>query len=445
MGKKIFIKTFGCQMNVYDSNRIFHSVKKIGFEKTEDQKNADCFLLNTCHIRDKAKEKVYHEIGRVKKIYKKKLKPIVVVAGCVAQAENEEMLKREPYIDIVIGPQSYHKINNVLDNYVSKKKIEETEFDTISKFDFFDKIENKSNKVSAFITIQEGCDKFCHFCVVPFTRGPEYSRSFHKILSEVESLIKNGAKEITLLGQNVNAYSYIENSKEYKLSDLINQLEKYSELERIRYTTSHPRDMTEDLIDCYKNNKKLMPLVHLPIQSGSNQILKLMNRKHTVEEYVLTYEKLKKIKPSIEFSSDFIISYPGESEQDFNQTLQLVNKIKFINSYSFIFSPRPGTKAANLELIDEKISKERLKIIQKHLFENQKNINKSFENKSVDVLVENKIKGQTKLFGRNKYMNSVIFEGEENSIGKIVKVKILDSNQNTLFGKIENTRDMRAA
>ncbi len=445
MGKKIFIKTFGCQMNVYDSNRIFHSVKKIGFEKTEDQKNADCFLLNTCHIRDKAKEKVYHEIGRVKKIYKKKLKPIVVVAGCVAQAENEEMLKREPYIDIVIGPQSYHKINNVLDNYVSKKQREETEFDTISKFDFFDKIENKSNKVSAFLTIQEGCDKFCHFCVVPFTRGPEYSRSFHKILSEVESLIKNGAKEITLLGQNVNAYSYIENSKEYKLSDLINQLEKYSELERIRYTTSHPRDMTEDLIDCYKNNKKLMPLVHLPVQSGSDKILKLMNRKHTVEEYVLTYEKLKKIKPSIEFSSDFIISYPGESEQDFNQTLQLVNKIKFINSYSFIFSPRPGTKAANLELIDEKISKERLKIIQKHLFENQKNINKSFENKSVDVLVENKIKGQTKLFGRNKYMNSVIFEGEENSIGKIVKVKILDSNQNTLFGKIENTRDMRAA
>lgn len=445
MGKKIFIKTFGCQMNVYDSNRIFHSVKKIGFEKTEDQKNADCFLLNTCHIRDKAKEKVYHEIGRVKKIYKKKPKPIVVVAGCVAQAENEEMLKREPYIDIVIGPQSYHKINNVLDNYVSKKQREETEFDTISKFDFFDKIENKSNKVSAFLTIQEGCDKFCHFCVVPFTRGPEYSRSFHKILSEVESLIKNGAKEITLLGQNVNAYSYIENSKEYKLSDLINQLEKYSELERIRYTTSHPRDMTEDLIDCYKNNKKLMPLVHLPIQSGSNRILKLMNRKHTVEEYVLTYEKLKKIKPSIEFSSDFIISYPGESEQDFNQTLQLVNKIKFINSYSFIFSPRPGTKAANLELIDEKISKERLKIIQKHLFENQKNINKSFENKSVDVLVENKIKGQTKLFGRNKYMNSVIFEGEENSIGKIAKVKILDSNQNTLFGKIENTRDMRAA
>ena len=445
MGKKIYIKTFGCQMNEYDSNRIFHSVKKIGFEKTENQENADCVVLNTCHIRDKAKEKVYHELGRVKKIYEKKLKPIVIVAGCVAQAENEEMLKREPYIDIVIGPQSYHKINNVLNNYVSKKQREETEFDTISKFNFFDKIENKSNQVSAFLTIQEGCDKFCHFCVVPFTRGPEYSRSFYKILSESETLIKNGAKEIILLGQNVNAYSYIENSKEYRLSDLINQLEKYSELERIRYSTSHPRDMTEDLIDCYKNNKKLMPLVHLPIQSGSNKILKLMNRKHTVEEYILTYEKLKKINSSIEFSSDFIISYPGEGEQDFNKTLQLVNKIKFINSYSFIFSPRPGTKASNLELIDEKISKERLKIVQKYLFENQKNINKSFENKIVDVLVENKIKEQTKLFGRNKYMNSVIFEGEENSIGKIVKVKILDSNQNTLFGKIENAKDMRAA
>ena len=445
MGKKIYIKTFGCQMNEYDSNRIFHLVKKIGFEKTENQENADCVVLNTCHIRDKAKEKVYHELGRVKKIYKKKIKPIVVVAGCVAQAENKEMLKREPYIDIVIGPQSYHKINDVLNNYVSKKQREEIEFDTISKFDYFDKIENKSNKVSAFLTIQEGCDKFCHFCVVPFTRGPEYSRSFHKILSESETLIKNGAKEIILLGQNVNAYSYIENSKEYRLSDLINQLEKYSELERIRYSTSHPRDMTEDLIDCYKNNKKLMPLVHLPIQSGSDKILKLMNRKHTVEEYILTYEKLKKINPSIEFSSDFIISYPGEGEQDFNKTLQLVNKIKFINSYSFIFSPRPGTKASNLELIDEKISKERLKIIQKYLFENQKNINKSFENKIVDVLVENKIKDQTKLFGRNKYMNSVIFEGEENSIGKIVKVKILDSNQNTLFGKIENTKGMRAA
>jgi len=445
MEKKIFIKTFGCQMNEYDSNRIYDSVKKIGFKKTNNQKNADCFVLNTCHIRDKAKEKVYHEIGRIKKIYKQKTKPIMIVAGCVAQAENQEMLKREPYIDAVIGPQSYHKINDLLKKFVSNDKKEETEFDTIRKFEYFDKIKNESNKISAFLTIQEGCDKFCHFCVVPYTRGPEYSRPFNKILSEAEILIKNGAKEITLLGQNVNAYSYIENFKEYRISNLINELEKYSELQRIRYTTSHPRDMTDDLINCYANNKKLMPFVHLPIQSGSNKILKLMNRKHTVEEYMNTYEKIKKINSEIEFSSDFIISYPGETNDDFNETLELVKKIKFINSYSFIFSPRPGTKAAELKLIDNEISKERLKKIQKYLFDHQISMNRSFEKKSIEVLVENKIQDQSKLFGRNKYLNSVIFNGDENNIGKMLKVKIESSNQNSLFGKIENNKSMRAA
>ena len=445
MQRKIFIKTFGCQMNQYDSNRIIDSVKKIGFKKTEDQENADCFVLNTCHVRDKAKEKVYHEIGRVKQIYKKKSKPIIVVAGCVAQAENEEMLKREPYIDIVIGPQSYHKINEAIEKHNEKKQNELTDFDTITKFDFFDKIKNKSTKVSSFITIQEGCDKFCNFCVVPFTRGPECSRSFHKILSEAEILVKNGAREIILLGQNVNAYSFIDNLKEYKLSNLINQLQKYSEIERIRYTTSHPKDMTEDLIDCYKNNKKLMPLVHLPIQSGSNKILNLMNRKHTVEEYLAIYEKLKKINSSIEFSSDFIISYPEETDQDFNDTLNLVRKIKFINSYSFIFSPRPGTNAAKKKLIDKKISQKRLLTLQKYLFGYQINKNKSYENKIIDVLVEKRMKDQKKLFGRNKYMNSVIFEGDESDIGKIIKVKITASNQNTLFGKKNINRNMRAA
>ena len=431
-------------MNEYDSNRIYDSVKKIGFKKTNDQKNADCFVINTCHIRDKAKEKVYHEIGRIKKIYKQKFKPIMIVAGCVAQAENQEMLKREPYIDVVIGPQSYHKINDLLKKFVSNDQKEETEFDTITKFEYFDKIKNESNKISAFLTIQEGCDKFCHFCVVPYTRGPEYSRPFSKILSEAEILIKNGAKEITLLGQNVNAYLYIENFKEYRISNLINELEKYSELQRIRYTTSHPRDMTDDLINCYANNKKLMPFVHLPIQSGSNKILKLMNRKHTVEEYMNTYEKIKKINSEIEFSSDFIISYPGETNDDFNETLELVKKIKFINSYSFIFSPRPGTKAADLKLIDNEISKERLKKIQKYLFDHQISMNRSFEKRSLEVLVENKIQNQSKLFGRNKYLNSVIFDGDENNIGKMLKVKIESSNQNSLFGKIENNKSMIA-
>jgi|TARA_Y100001970_G_scaffold262063_1_gene345833 tRNA-2-methylthio-N6-dimethylallyladenosine synthase len=445
MEKKIFIKTFGCQMNEYDSNRIYDSVKKLGFHKSENYNDVDCYILNTCHIRDKAKEKVYHEIGRVKKIYKKKSKPIMVVAGCVAQAENDEMIKREPYIDIVIGPQSYHKINELLENFISRNKFEETEFDVVSKFNYFDNIENKDNSISAYLTIQEGCDKFCNFCVVPYTRGPEYSRPINQIINEAESLINNGAKEIILLGQNVNAYNYKEKNKTFKLSDIIYKLEKYSELNRIRYTTSHPRDMTEDLIECYSNSKKLMQLVHLPIQSGSNKILKLMNRKHTVESYLEIYNKLKKINPKIEFSSDFIISYPGETEQDFNQTLNLVKNIKFINSFSFIFSPRPGTIAANLELIDKEISKKRLLKIQENLFKHQLNMNNSLINKSVSVLVENKIDGQNKFFGRNSYMNSVIFDGDEDCIGKVINVKIIRANQNTLFGKIENKNNKRAA
>ena len=446
MEKKIFIKTFGCQMNEYDSNRIYDSVKKLGFLKSEDQEKVDCYVLNTCHIRDKAKEKVYHEIGRVKKLYKEKTKPIMIVAGCVAQAENEEMFKREPYIDIIIGPQSYHKINDILKKFVNNQKQEETDFDAVTKFNYFDKVENKNSNVSAFLTIQEGCDKFCHFCVVPYTRGPEYSRPFNQIINEAEKLIENGAKEIVLLGQNVNAYSYMKSSKEYRISNLINKLESYSEIKRIRYTTSHPRDMTDDLMDCYSTSKKLMPFVHLPIQSGSNKILKLMNRKHTVETYINIYERLKKINPLIEFSSDFIISYPGESEDDFNDTLDLVKKIGFINSFSFIFSPRPGTKAANLNLIDKEISKERLLKIQEHLFKHQLQMNESLINKSIDVLVENKIDGQSKLFGRNIYMNSVIFDGEIKNIGKELKVKINKVNKNSLFGKIEKkiTRERAA-
>ena len=430
-------------MNEYDSNRIYDSVRKIGFNKTSNQSEADCYILNTCHIRDKAKEKVYHEIGRVKKLFRNKQKPLMVVAGCVAQAENEEMLKREPYIDIIIGPQSYHKVNDLLNKHISDLKQEETEFDTISKFGYFDKVKNSNNKISAFLTIQEGCDKFCHFCVVPYTRGPEYSRPFNTIISEVEQLIENGVKEITLLGQNVNAYSYIENSKHYRISHIINYLEQYPELERIRYTTSHPRDMTDDLIECYSTSSKLMPFVHLPIQSGSNKILELMNRKHTVDDYLNIYEKLKKINQEIEFSSDFIIGYPGETQKDFEDTCNLLKKIKFINSFSFIFSPRPGTKASKFNMIDNNIAKERLKLVQDELFDNQIKINKSMENFTIDVLVENKLEKQNKFFGRNKYISPVIFEGNKNHIGKLVKVKIKTSNQNTLFGSIE--KNMKAA
>ncbi len=444
MVKKIFIKTFGCQMNEYDSNRIFDIVKKIGLTKTSNQSEADCYLINTCHIRNKAKEKVYHEVGRVKKIFSNKKKPLFIVAGCVAQAENEEMLKREPYIDIVIGPQSYHQINSLISNYKKIRK-ELTEFETEDKFDYLDKIKNTSSKISSFLTIQEGCDKFCSFCVVPYTRGPEYSRSFEKIISEAQDLVKSGAKEIILLGQNVNAYSFKCKTKEHRLSDLINELEKFTEIKRIRYTTSHPRDMTDDLIDCYSSSKKLQPFVHLPIQSGSNKLLKLMNRGHKVEKYFNIYEKLKKINPKIEFSSDFIIGHPGETDADFKDTLNFLNKIKFINSYSFIFSPRPGTPASNLDLIDNEVAKERLIKVQKILFQYQLEHNESFLGKKIEVLVENKMKKNRMYFGRNEYLNGVIFDGNDRLVGKNVKVKIYKVNQNNLFGKIDTNSDTKAA
>ena len=430
-------------MNEYDSERIFDIVEKIGYKKTEDQEKADCYIVNTCHIRDKAKEKVFHEVGRVKKIYSNRKKPIMVIAGCVAQAENEEILKREPFIDVVIGPQSYHKINHILNNFQNNKKEDETEFDTIAKFDLLEKTSNSNSKVSAFLTIQEGCDKFCHFCVVPYTRGPECSRPFKTVLKEAEELIKKGAREIILSRQNVNAYSYYEKNVEFRISNLLNELEKYSELKRIRYTTSHPVDMTEDLIECYSSNKKLMPFIHLPIQSGSNKILKLMNRKHIVEDYLNVYNKLIKINPLIKLSSDFIVGYPGEDKYDFDQTIKLVKEIKFINSFSFIFSPRPGTKASKLEVLDKVILKDRLIELQSYLFQNQINHNKSLENKDVEVLVENKIQDQDKFFGRNEYFNSVIFEGKNDDIGKIIKVNIENTNKNTLLGKIKTK--MKAA
>ena len=432
-------------MNEYDTNRIYDIVKNIGYFKTSNHLNADCYLLNTCHIRDKSKEKVYDEIGRVRKNYKNKKKPIVIIAGCVAQAESGEMIKREPYIDIIIGPQSYHKINKIIENFNFKNKEEITEFDTEDKFNYLDKIKNKDSKVSSFLTIQEGCDKFCNFCVVPYTRGPEYSRPFNKIMEEAENLIKNGTKELTLLGQNVNAYYYKDGDKIYKLSNLILELDKITELKRIRYTTSHPRDMTNDLIECYSSSKKLMPFVHLPIQSGSDKILKLMNRNHKVEEYLEIYKMIKNINNQVEFSSDFIIGYPGEMDKDFNDTIELVKKVKFINSYSFIFSPRLGTPASNLKPVDREIAKERLINIQKLLEDYQIKKNETLIDKSIEVLVENKLKNQNKYFGRNVFLNSVIFDGEEKYIGKLVDVKVVKINRNTLFGKIDNTKDMRAA
>jgi len=420
-------------MNEYDSNRIYDLTKKIAYLKTENLNEANCYVLNTCHIREKATDKVYHDIGRLKKKFRKKTKPIVLVTGCVAQAEGDILLKKEKYIDAVIGPQSFHEINKIiLDLEKKQKPINFTEFDVIEKFDSLNSIENSCNKISSFLTIQEGCDKFCKFCVVPYTRGAEYSRSSSELIEEAKQLVDNGSKEITLLGQNVNAYNF----EDKKLSDLIFEISKINDLKRIRYTTSHPKDFTQDLIDAHKNCEKLMPLIHLPVQSGSNKILEAMNRKHTIEEYLGIVEKLKKVNSSIRFSSDFIIGYPGETLEDFKQTEKLIKNVQYINSYSFIFSARPGTPAFKLEKVNLSVAKERLISFQSLAGEIKTKYRETLIGGISNVLFENKTKEGSKYFGRDEYLNSVIVKSKENLVGKIKKIKITSGNHNTLYGEI---------
>ena len=420
-------------MNEYDSNRILDFLKKINYFPTKNINEADCYILNTCHIREKATEKVYHEIGRVKKQFRNKKKPIVLIAGCVAQAEGEILLKKENYIDAVIGPQSYQKINKIiLEIENKKKKIDATEFEVISKFDQLKLIKNSDNKISSFLTIQEGCDKFCKFCVVPYTRGPEHSRSLSEIIVEAKQLIDNGVKEITLLGQNVNAYNF----KNKRLSDLLYSLNEIKSLERIRYTTSHPKDFTNDLIEAHGKCSKLMPLLHLPVQSGSTKILSEMNRNHSINEYLEIIAQLRERNKLIKFSSDFIIAYPGETETDFAKTVSLMKKIEFINSYSFIFSARPGTPAGSLKQIDKKIAKERLFTFQNVADQIKKNYRNKLINSVAKVLFENKIEDKNQFFGRDEYFNSVIVDSSKNLAGKTMNVKINQCNHNTLFGEL---------
>ena len=424
-------------MNEYDSNRILDLVKSIGYVATTNSLDADCYILNTCHIREKATDKVYHDIGRLKKEFRNKKKPLLLVTGCVAQAENEEMLKREKYIDSVVGPQSYHQIPDIIKELENNKnKINSTEFEVIEKFDSLNLVKNSDTKVSSFLTIQEGCDKFCHFCVVPYTRGPEYSRSFDEIIIEAKQLIDNGSKELTLLGQNVNAYEHKNQGKTYRLADLITKLSDFQELKRIRYTTSHPKDVTKDLVEAHKYCKKLMPILHLPVQSGSSKILNAMNRKHNISEYYKIIEDLKNAKSDIKFSSDFIIGYPGESEDDFNQTLNLIEKVKFIKSYSFIYSARPGTPASKLNNVDPIVAKKRLVKLQAILEKNNSKYKEGFLDKSIEVLFENKLANQNKYFGRDRFLNSVIVQSSKDLTGQILDIKINAFNHNSLFGII---------
>ena len=420
-------------MNEYDSNRILDLTKKINYFRTKNVSETNCYILNTCHIREKATEKVYHDIGRLKKEFRNRTKPIVLIAGCVAQAEGEILLKKEKYIDAVIGPQSYHQINGMILNLENKlKPINFTEFDVIEKFDSLNSIKNSDNKISSFLTIQEGCDKFCKFCVVPYTRGPEHSRSIKEIVIEAKHLVENGAKEINLLGQNVNAYNF----EKKKLSDLIFEISEIKELKRIRYTTSHPKDFSDDLILAHKNCKKLMPLIHLPVQSGSNNILEAMNRKHTVEDYLNIIKKLNSVRSDIKFSSDFIIGYPGETHDDYKKTIELMTKVGFVNSYSFTFSARPGTPAFNLEQIDLNVAKNRLIEFKKIAEDIKNSYRKTLIGKIVKVLFENKMKSGDRYFGRDEHFNSVIVENNDDLTGQIKNVKILEGNQNTLFGEI---------
>ncbi len=360
------------------------------------------------------------------------------MAGCVAQAEGDILLKKEKYIDAVVGPQSYHQINDIIQKIENKSKaINFTEFDVVEKFDTLNSLKNYDNKISSFLTIQEGCDKFCKFCVVPYTRGAEFSRSIKELIKEAKQLVTNGVREINLLGQNVNAYNF----EKKKLSDLIFEISKIKDLKRIRYTTSHPKDFSDDLIDAHKNCEKLMPLVHLPVQSGSNKILDEMNRKHTIKDYLDVIEKLKKIKPNIKFSSDFIIGYPGETQEDFEKTIKLMNYVEYINSYSYIFSARPGTPAFQLQKVSQDKAKERLIQFQDLAKKIKNSYRANLIYKTSKVLFENRIKDANKYFGRDEYNNSVIVESSENLNGQIKSVRILRGNQNTLYGEIISNKN----
>jgi len=419
-------------MNVYDSIKMQELLSPFGFESTEDMDEADMVILNTCHIREKASEKVYSELGRIKKVKDQRLgrglpDMIIAVAGCVGQAEGGEIFRRAHYVDIVVGPQSYHTLPDLVAKIArSEKHLIELDFIEEEKFDNLP-TNYESQGASAFVSIQEGCDKFCTFCVVPYTRGAEFSRKVEEIHRESMEVVAKGAKEVHLLGQNVNAYhGKAGGDKDYSIADLIRHVSTINGLERIRYTTSHPRDMDDDLISVHGTESKLMPFLHLPIQSGSNKILKSMNRKHTREEYLTIIDKLRVARPDIIMSSDFIIGFPGETDEDFTDTLDLVKKVQYGQCYSFKYSPRPGTPAASMKQVPEEIKSERLAILQKELSRQQLEFNKKCEGKIFPVLFEKTGKFENQIVGKTPYMQSAHIDNADKSlIGKIIDVKII--------------------
>jgi len=430
--KKLYIKTMGCQMNVYDSQKMADVLAPLGYKTVDSPAGADLLILNTCHIREKATEKVFSELGRLRRHKEKANKKVLIaVAGCVAQAEGDIITKRVKYVDMVFGPQVYHKLPEMVLAANGEHRIINTDFPTISKFDSLPKA-TTDNNYSAYLAIQEGCDKFCTYCVVPYTRGSEYSRPSQQIIDEAKALIDGGARDITLLGQNVNNYL-----SDVSFVGLVSKLAEIDGLDRIRYTTSYPRDINDEHINAHRDIPKLMPYIHLPIQSGSNRILELMNRKHTAEAYLETIDKLRNVRPDIAISSDFIVGFPGETDEDHQATIDLVKKVNYTACYSFKYSPRPGTPAAAMKnMVAEHIKDERLLELQDILFAQQTAFNQKFLGKTLEVLIDRKGSELGQIVGRSPYMQSVYTEGANDLLGKIIKVKINYASQNSLSGTI---------
>ena len=440
--KKLYIKTWGCQMNVYDSNRMADILRPLGYSSVDTPEDADMVILNTCHIREKATDKVFSDLGRLRPLKEAKEekgeKMVMAVAGCVAQAEGDYILERAPYVDMVFGPQTYHALPEMVLDANGGQRVINTDFDGDNKFDKLPE-EQKNTGVSAFLSIQEGCDKFCTFCVVPYTRGAEYSRTAKEIIDEAKRMVDGGALEITVLGQNVNAFHGTgPDGSTWGLGQLLRALHEIDGLERIRYTTSHPRDMDDDLIAAHGELPKLQPFLHLPVQSGSDKILKAMNRKHDRELYFDVIERLRKSRPDLTFSSDFIVGFPGETDQDFEDTMDMVRRVKFVSCYSFKFSARPGTPAANMtNLVRDDIASERLSMLQGLLNEQQIDFNRKSVGMTLPVLLDRKGKHQGQLVGRSPFNQSVFVQANDRLMNTITNVNITEGFDNSLTGEVE--------
>ncbi|WP_170367895.1 tRNA (N6-isopentenyl adenosine(37)-C2)-methylthiotransferase MiaB [Ruegeria arenilitoris] len=434
--KKLYIKTYGCQMNVYDSERMSEALGGQGYVETQSPEDADMILLNTCHIREKAAEKVYSELGRFKGLKAEKPDLKIGVAGCVAQAEGEEIMRRQPLVDLVVGPQSYHRLPELEAKARAGEKALDTDFPEEDKFEKLKNRPKAKRGPTAFLTVQEGCDKFCAFCVVPYTRGAEVSRPADRILREAQDLVERGVREITLLGQNVNAYHGAGPDGDMTLSGLIWELNKIDGLERIRFTTSHPNDMTDDLIEAHGTCEKLMPYLHLPVQSGSDKILKRMNRSHTAESYLRLIERIREARPDILMSGDFIVGFPEETEEDFQATLDLVEQVRYGYAYSFKYSTRPGTPAAERPQVDPQEADDRLQRLQALITRHQREIQDAMVGRTVQVLFEKPGRLAGQMVGKSEYLHAVHVSGADLSAGDLRNVRITASGANSLAGEV---------